>query len=106
MVASLLLLTYVFGLTTHWTHHTAPVIWSVSIGGIILCIRYIIEYVKSKKDIKQYKQYGKAKMCGEALPMLTSNYEGFKRMNRLLTCIVVLIVIIIGIISTIGYSIN
>lgn len=57
----------------------------VALAGIIfLTCRFVYEYGKSSEELSAIKLIGKAKMCGEKIPAVSSNYKSFKRTNRIM----------------------
>ena len=62
----------------------------VLIGGIILTWRFILEKRKSLEELSVEKEIGRAKFCGEEVPDASSNYENFKRTNKVLMWLLIL----------------
>lgn len=68
----------------------------IIVGAIFLIYRYAKELAKTTEDLKVAKQVGRAKFLNEEIPNVSSNYNSYKRDNKILTWCFVLIVLFFG----------
>lgn len=62
------------------------------LGAIVLTARFVLEYGKSSEDLTAIKQIGKAKLCNEDIPDVSSNYLRFKRTNQIAMWLLIAII--------------